>query len=160
MQNQQFKSVLFLCTGNYYRSRFAEVYFNWHAHEMGLEWNAFSRGLALVPSNPGPMSHYTVQRLKVLGIPIDKYQRLPQDVTANDFAAAHHIVAVKGGEHRPLMQSRFPAWVECVEFWEVHDLDCAGPEETMSHLEREVLALIDRLHDARIQKPQSGSNGR
>ena len=25
------KTVLFLCTGNYYRSRFAEIFFNWHA---------------------------------------------------------------------------------------------------------------------------------
>jgi protein-tyrosine-phosphatase len=40
-------TILFLCTGNYYRSRFAEVLFNSVADKMGLPWRAASRGLAL-----------------------------------------------------------------------------------------------------------------
>ncbi len=39
--------ILFLCTGNYYRSRFAENLFNWLATKQGLDWQADSRGLAL-----------------------------------------------------------------------------------------------------------------
>ncbi len=39
-------TVLFLCTGNYYRSRFAEALFNAVAGKMGLPWKATSRGLA------------------------------------------------------------------------------------------------------------------
>lgn len=30
------KRVLFLCTGNCYRSRFAEICFNWHAEQRNL----------------------------------------------------------------------------------------------------------------------------
>ncbi len=41
------KTVLFLCTGNYYRSRFAEILFNSVAGNMGLPWQASSKGLAL-----------------------------------------------------------------------------------------------------------------
>jgi protein-tyrosine phosphatase len=41
------KTVLFLCTGNYYRSRFAEELFNHHAERCGIGWVAHSRGLAL-----------------------------------------------------------------------------------------------------------------
>jgi protein-tyrosine-phosphatase len=41
------KSVLFLCTGNYFRSRFAEILFNSVAGKMGLPWKASSKGLAL-----------------------------------------------------------------------------------------------------------------
>ena len=37
------KGVLFLCTGNYYRSRFAEVLFNSVAGQMGLPWRAHRR---------------------------------------------------------------------------------------------------------------------
>ena len=40
------KRVLFLCTGNYYRSRFAEILFNQLAPTRGLNWRADSRGLA------------------------------------------------------------------------------------------------------------------
>ena len=89
------KTVLFLCTGNYYRSRFAEIFFNWHAEQRGLPWKAVSKGLALDPLNPGPMSPYTVTRLKNHGIALEAYQRLPMYVTPHDFAAAHHVVAVK-----------------------------------------------------------------
>ena len=38
--------VLFLCTGNYYRSRFAEMLFNALASRKDLDWTADSRGLA------------------------------------------------------------------------------------------------------------------
>jgi protein-tyrosine phosphatase len=41
------KTILFLCSGNYYRSRFAEEQFNHHAELAGLDWVAQSRGLAL-----------------------------------------------------------------------------------------------------------------
>ena len=40
------KTVLFLCTGNYYRSRFAEILFNHLAGQSKLAWRADSRGLA------------------------------------------------------------------------------------------------------------------
>jgi len=38
------RTVLFLCTGNYYRSRHAEAVFNHHAERLGLGWRAVSRG--------------------------------------------------------------------------------------------------------------------
>ncbi len=139
------KTVLFLCTGNYYRSRFAEIFFNWHAPQRGLKWQATSRGLGLDPCNQGPLSLHTILRLRDLGIPLEGGQRLPMSASLRDFENADHIVAVKATEHRPMIERRFPTWPERVEFWEVHDLDCAGPEEAMPCLEREVVALIGRL---------------
>jgi protein-tyrosine-phosphatase len=48
--------VLFLCTGNYYRSRYAEELFNHIARAEGLGWRAFSCGAAeqAFPENVGP----------------------------------------------------------------------------------------------------------
>jgi len=139
------KTVLFLCTGNYYRSRFAEIFFNWNAEQRGLPWHAESRGLALDPFNMGPMSRHAQLHLRQLGISLDGYQRMPQPVAEHDFARAHHVVAVKQTEHRPLIERNFPTRLARVEFWEVDDLDCAGPEVAIPHLEREVAALMDRL---------------
>ena len=139
------ETILFLCTGNYYRSRFAEIFFNWHAEQKQLPWRAESRGLALDPANLGNMSRYTVGHLSRLEIPITAYERVPQDLTLDDLQAAHRVVAVKETEHRPLMMARFPDWLHKVEFWQVHDIDCASPEEALPHLEREVTKLLDRL---------------
>ena len=47
MSVREDKIVLFLCTGNYYRSRFAEALFNSVARKMNLPWKASSR-------RPGP----------------------------------------------------------------------------------------------------------
>lgn len=91
------KTVLFLCTGNYYRSRYAEILFNWKAKEKDVAWHADSRGLDPDPLKPGPMSRDTMGALKMLGIPFDNHLRLPLLATEADFERAHHVVAVKEG---------------------------------------------------------------
>src|ERR1700676_5815762 len=70
MGQRKHKTVLFLCTGNYYRSRFAEVLFNSVAGKMGLPWQASSRGLALERGvhNVGPMAGEAVTGLGALGV--------------------------------------------------------------------------------------------
>src|SRR5262245_23521300 len=139
------KRILFLCSGNYYRSRFAEIFFNWHAERRGLTWRAESRGLAINSFNYGPISPHTVSYLAEHGIPSDEHKRLPRQVDEADLTAADHIVAVKEGEHRRLVEANFPAWRGQVEYWQVHDVDFAVPEEALPHLEREISLLIDRL---------------
>ena len=142
-------TVLFLCTGNYYRSRFAEIYFNWLAPREKLSWRADSRGLGLVADNYGPISSYTRQELERLGIPLPEGLRHPLDAAEKDFEAARLIVALKEAEHRPLMQSRFPNWVERVEYWHVHDLDFAQPTDALPEVKARVEALVARLQGDR-----------
>lgn len=137
--------VLFLCTGNYYRSRFAEILFNWQATQRGLAWKADSRGLALDHGNIGPISRHTLENLRIRGIESDTCERLPLAVSEADLATADYIIAVKEAEHRPIFETRFPAWTARVEFWHIHDLDCALPDTAIPHLEREVARLLDRL---------------
>ena len=139
------KTVLFLCSGNYYRSRYAEILFNWKAQQRGLLWKADSRGLDPDPLNAGPMSRHTIVALRNLGIPYEHHLRFPLTVRDCDFVSAHRVIAVKEAEHRPIIECRFPTWLDRVEFWHVHDLDCCGPDEAIPHLDREVAALIERL---------------
>jgi protein-tyrosine phosphatase len=137
--------LLFLCTGNYYRSRFAEIFFNWQAQCRGLGWTADSRGLALDVCNNGPISQHTIANLKIRGIESDTCGRSPLPVSEADLAAADWIIAVKEAEHRPLFEAKFPQWTDRVEFWHVHDLDCATPDTAIPHLQRQVEQLLDRL---------------
>lgn len=148
------KTLLFLCTGNYYRSRYAEILFNSKAEETGSTWRAVSRGLAPDPRNPGPMSRDTMEALQNQGISCENHLRLPIKVTEADFESNDRVIAVKEAEHRPMIAQNFPNWLERVEFWHVDDLDCCGPDEAIPHLDREVAALLLRLGNA-IREPST-----
>jgi predicted translation initiation factor SUI1 len=143
MTKRSEKTVLFLCTGNYYRSRFAEILFNSVAGKMGLPWRASSRGLALERgvNNVGPMAASAVQALEAMGVRAgDAITRMPTQVAEDDLEGAALVVALKHAEHLPLLQERFPAWAGKVEFWHIDDAP-----EVLGLIEQEVMGLIARL---------------
>ncbi len=138
-------TVLFLCTGNYYRSRFAEHYFNALARQKCLAWQAISRGLQPSRENLGYMSLHALTRLRLLGIEPPKPLRLPLDVKEDDLAAAALTIAVNEVEHRPLMRARFQQWAERVSYWTVHDLDVTDADTALAAIEEAVQALLAEL---------------
>jgi predicted translation initiation factor SUI1 len=110
---------------------------------MGLPWKASSRGLALERgiNNIGPMAPEAIKALEARGIRAqDAVNRFPAEVKTEDFEAADRVVALKQDEHLPLLQERFPAWVEKVEFWHVNDAP-----EVLGLIEQEVMSLVARI---------------
>ena len=101
--------------------------------------------MAIDGCNYGPISRHTLAYLEKRGIESETCDRFPRPVTEADLTAADHIVAVKEAEHRYRFEAKFPAWRDRIEYWQVHDLDCAEPGEAMPHLESEVRELFDRL---------------
>jgi protein-tyrosine phosphatase len=143
MKNRQESTVLFLCTGNYYRSRYAEILFNSVAGKMSLPWKASSRGLALERGvhNVGPMAASAIKALEARGLrAVAEFGRFPIQATVEDFEAAHWIVALQEAEHQPLLQERFPVWAKKVEFWHIDDAP-----DVLDLIEREVMDLAARL---------------
>ncbi|MBC8877100.1 MAG: low molecular weight phosphatase family protein [Planctomycetes bacterium] len=140
------KQVLFLCSANYYRSRFAEHLFNWLAPQRNLPWRADSRGLKVDRwGDLGAISPYTVETLELRGLSINGNHRRPQQLVLEDLTKSKLVIALKEAEHRAMMADLFPDWEDAVEYWHVHDLDCAEPEEALPILENHVQDLVDRL---------------
>lgn len=139
------KTLLFLCTGNYYRSRFAEVIFNSLAQESGIPWQATSRALRISGRNVGPISAHALKGLADRGLELSGELRYPIMASEPDFQSAHHVVAVKEEEHRPLMSDLFPDWAKQVEYWQIHDIDVATPEDALPLLYDAVVELHGRL---------------
>ncbi|MBW3600897.1 MAG: low molecular weight phosphatase family protein [Planctomycetes bacterium] len=141
------KTVLFLCTGNYYRSRYAEALFNHRAADAGLPWRAVSRGFRLHPYNVGPISTFTLRRLEAQGVTLAEVTRFPVVVSEEDLAGASLVVAVKENEHRPLLEARFPAWSGRVEYWTIDDVHDTEPDVALAQVDRAVIDLQRRLRD-------------
>lgn len=140
--------VLFLCTGNYYRSRYAEILFNELAGQAALDARAISCGVAteLGVNNVGPISAHTLKRLTLRSIRNDSTERFPRQVQDQDFRDADLIIALDEAEHRPIMQQRFPQWAARTEYWSVGDLwTDTPPDEALRAIEIHVHKLIDRL---------------
>ncbi|GAA6167921.1 low molecular weight phosphatase family protein [Sessilibacter corallicola] len=135
--------LLFLCTGNYYRSRFAEQYFNHHADAMNLPWRAYSMGLLRDMQNGpniGPISNHTLDYLTTLGIDWDD-SRYPESVEQEHFDQYDRVIAASRDEHYPMMQEHFQHLADDIEYFEVEDLHIESSELALPKL----VAALDRL---------------
>ena len=142
--------VLFLCTGNYYRSRFAEELFNHHAPSIGGPWSATSRALAIErgTGNVGPLSVHASKALEERGIVACGADRMPKACSLGDLEAARLVVALKEAEHRPLLTARFSGWQDRVTYWHVDDVDLASPVAALGDIDLQVEDLLRRLRQA------------
>jgi protein-tyrosine phosphatase len=154
------KKVIFVCSANFYRSRYAEHYFNWLAGRENLGWRADSRGLMVGTwGNIGAISHHTADALKQRGIPLEQEPRDPKALTLADLTEADLVVAVKEAEHRAMMAAQFPLWKDRIEYWHVDDLDCAEAHEALPFLEQQIHALVERLRTAERRDGRSRQAG-
>ncbi len=144
------RTVLFLCTGNYYRSRFAELLFNALAAARRLPWRAESAGLALERGihNVGPIAATALAALEALGHAPPEEHRFPQPVREADLARADLVIALKRAEHHPLLRERFGGWEDRVVYWHVHDTDQAPPQQALAEIEQLVRDLLEVLATA------------
>jgi protein-tyrosine phosphatase len=134
--------VLFVCTGNYYRSRYAEHYFN--AHAAGTGWRADSRGFEPSPLNPGPINSQAAARLASGGLAIETH-RDPIRLVEADLEQADLIVMLDEDEHRHYIEASFPGWIDRVVYWRIADLWGMTIDEALAAIEQKVDALIEEL---------------
>ncbi|MBX0329606.1 low molecular weight phosphatase family protein [Oscillochloris sp. ZM17-4] len=138
------RTVLFVCTGNYYRSRYAELLFNALAPS-GLGWRADSRGFAPGPWNIGAIAPLVLERLAASGIAVPRVQRAPLRLARADMEAADLLIALDEAEHRPYVEGLGPPWSSRFRLWVVPDLHEWPAERALPTIDQEVRALLDEL---------------
>jgi protein-tyrosine phosphatase len=144
------KRLLFLCSGNYYRSRFAELLFNALAAEAGLDWRADSRGLVVGPelAGVGPIAPVVLESLAARRIRVSGEQRSPLRLQEWELEGVDRVIALCEGEHRPLLERSHPARAAQVEYWQIPDAPFLPVETALAQIEAKVRGLIRDLATA------------
>ena len=134
--------VLFICTGNYYRSRFAEAIFNHHAEQRRIPWTAFSRGLA-VHLVEGYLSTFTTEALRTREIELRHTGPRRIGLSEGDLLQANYRIAMDRSEHFQMMLTQFPTWVDQIDYWDVSDIPFRSSTEALPEIELKVMQLLD-----------------
>ncbi len=135
--------VLFICTGNYYRSRFAEAVCNYEARRNKLPVRAFSRGLAIHLVQSGELSFFTAEALRNRNIDLCHTGSARVQLDKTDLEASDIRIALKESEHRPMMRKMFPAWENSLEYWDFEDIvEGAPPDHVLPAIEARVKGLL------------------
>jgi len=136
--------ILFICTANYYRSRFAEAVFNHLAHRRGIDWTAFSRGF--IPEEaPDGLSPHAANGLRLVGVSEEFLPKEKKALAEEDFEHADRIIALKKDEHEPMVMERFPAYADRFVYWDVGDLPLVSPPQAMLSIKENIERLLDEL---------------
>lgn len=136
--------LLFLCTGNYYRSRFAEYYFNFLTND---QFQVDSKGFyAWKKSNEGMISPYTLDYCAELDVPVRKI-KFPDQVETYHLEQAERIIIMDKKEHKPMMESLFPDFSERVTYWNIEDIQFQSAASQLPHLKE----LVEELANSFIK---------
>jgi protein-tyrosine phosphatase len=166
--DEEIKQVIFICTGNYYRSRLSEELFNYYVQQTDLPWEATSRGLVEAGGLRG-ISQFAFEYLDNKGLsPHVDPTRDPQQLKVSDLEEANLLVALNRDEHEPMLRERFGQIPKILEqkarlrFWNVCDIPgeqnsfsrffgsksarpTQSPESGTEHVDFAVKALIQEL---------------
>ena len=138
----QNKKILFVCTGNYYRSRFAEVYFN---HFAPKGWVAVSAGFNVSnPDNMGDISNHTVEELSRLNIDFYKNKK-PEKINVGMIEKADMVIAMNREEHEKIVKNTFPHYECKFNYWTIKDLYEDKPITALGYLKNKLDTLIKEL---------------
>lgn len=148
------RRVLFLCSGNYYRSRLAEILFNHEAAAAGLAWEAASRGLLKTGELRG-LSHYVLGHLAGANLAhLAEEPRDPLAIDVEDLTEADLVIGLCREEHQAMIEQKFLSLAKALQkagrirYWNIYDIP--GRPHVL-------VRLLGGGHKARSQPAESGT---
>jgi protein-tyrosine phosphatase len=136
--------VLFICTGNFYRSRFAEAVFNHHAEQRLIPWTAFSRGLAIHLAE-GYLSSFTTEALYKRHIELRHTGPARTPLSEDDLLNSRYRIAMDRSEHFQMMRSQFSEWADRIDYWDVSDIPFRSSIDALPEIEFKVMQLLEKI---------------
>lgn len=116
------KKILFVCTANIHRSRFAEEVFNHLAIQDNNEYRAFSAGLRVGDFSYREIYYPALEHLESFNIkpirPKESSMHI-DDVILEDY---YKIICMDKNEHKPMVDANPKLSKYKFEYWEIVDI--------------------------------------
>ena len=113
--------VLFVCTANIHRSRFAEEVFNFLAKERNSAHRAFSAGLRVGNYSFRTIYYPALDNLKKFNITPLRPNDHSIHIEEVDIHEYDRIICMDEGEHRPMVMANENLDDELFEYWNIID---------------------------------------
>ena len=142
--------VLFVCDGNYYRSRFAAAYLKYKANRLHLPLTVTSRGVKTYVHRGKTVSPLALKELQRRGIPADYAAGVPTPLTNDDLRNADRIIAMtRASQESAMRQLSTGQSMPKTEYWEIDD-----DETACGRLAQRIDQLVTELSAAKGSTPQ------
>jgi protein-tyrosine phosphatase len=138
-------SILFICTGNWYRSRFAESYLKSKGYK-----HVLSRGVNVNNNKKRKyreihkQSSLVKNKLKELGL--EKYinNKTPKQLTENDMLKSNKIILINKKEHYSYIIKKYPKYKNKLIVWNIRDC-CWNERNKSNKILTKIMSDIDEL---------------
>ena len=113
--------VLFVCTWNIYRSRFAEEVFNFFAKKSNSKHQAFSAGFRVGNYNFRTIYYPALDNLKKLNIVPLRPNDFSKHIDDVDLYEYDKIICMDEGEHKPMVLGNPSLQKDLFQYWDIID---------------------------------------
>ena len=116
------KKILFVCTANIFRSRFAEEVFNSLAIDSGVSLNAFSAGLKVGQFTTRKIYYPALKQLERYNIKPLREDEISTHIDDLNLDEYERIICMDEPEHRPMVDENSNLKGRNVEYWNIVDI--------------------------------------
>ena len=138
-------NILFVCTANIFRSRFAEEVFNFLAAEERIPAKAFSAGLKVGEYHVRKIHRPALEQLDKLNIKPKRPNELSVHIDEVQLTKYNQLICMDKAEHKPMVLSNLKLKEFNFEYWDIIDEPKVLSDVSLPICYSKVKELLDGL---------------
>ena len=139
------KKVLFVCTANIHRSRFAEEVFNFFCTKHNKDYHAFSAGLRVGDYSYRKIYFPALENLKVFNIIPKRPNDLSKHIKDVNLENYDKIICMDEDEHKPMVNSDPKLSNYNFEYWNITDMPKVDSDVSLPLCYKKVENLLNEM---------------
>ena len=139
------KKVLFVCTANIHRSRFAEEVFNYFCAKHNKDYHAFSAGLRVGDYSFRKIYYPALENLKAFNITPQRPNDLSKHIKDVNLENYDKIICMDEDEHKPMVNSDPKLSNYNFEYWNITDMPKVDSDVSLPICYKKVEILLNEM---------------